>query len=453
MELYMEISKVVFAVLMMCFVALSYYLHFSEEGESKKSLLGLQICFFCVFHFLAYLILWVKLANIEILGMYGLELFFLLIYQYAFHILYPQSSRVFLNNICFLMVLGFVMVTRFNVDKGQKQFFFVFAGGILSLILPALMKKIRGLRKLPWLYGVVGIGVLLVLLLTGRTDYGANLAIELFRFSLQPAEFVKIIYVFFAASMLRDNKGFGNIVATSLIAAVHVLILVMAKDLGAAFIYFCTYVIMLSSATRNPLYVGCGIGAGGAASYGAYHIFSHVRDRVTVWLNPWSYIDNKGYQITQSLFAIGMGGWFGCGLFGGMPEKIPFVEKDFMFSAIAEEFGTIVAICLILICLNTVLCMIQAGKKLTEGFYRLLAIGFASVYGIQVFLTVAGGMNMIPITGVTLPLVSYGGSSAVSTLLGFAIVQGLNLIDEEKNGEKRKGKKSKTKAGGKAKKR
>lgn len=451
MELYIEISKIVFVVLMTCFVALSYYLLLIGDGERKRALLGLQVCFLLVFHLLSYLILWVKLENIEIVVMYGLELFFLLIYMYAFHILYPKSSRVFLNNICCFMVLGFVMVTRLNVDKGQKQFFFVFAGGILSLILPLLMKKIRGLRKLPWLYGIVGIVVLLGLLFMGKTDYGANLAIEIFGFSLQPAEFVKIIYVFFVAAMLRGNKKFGNIVVTSLIAAVHVIILVMATDLGAAFIYFCVYVIMLFSATRNPLYAGCGIGAGAAASYGAYHLFAHVQNRVTVWLDPWRYIDGKGYQITQSLFAIGMGGWFGCGLFGGMPEKIPFVEKDFMFSAIAEEFGAIFAIGLILLCLNTVLCMIWAGRKLVEGFYRLLAIGFASVYGIQVFLTIAGGMNMIPITGVTLPLVSYGGSSAVSTLLSFAIVQGLNLIDEENDGESRKGKKSKAGAKGKTK--
>jgi cell division protein FtsW len=201
---------------------------------------------------------------------------------------------------------------------------------------------------------------------------------------------------------------------------------------------------MLYSATGKPIYAGLGIGGGAAASYIAYQLFSHVKTRVVVWLDPWSYIDNEGYQITQSLFGIGMGSWLGSGLFDGMPEKIPFVEKDFMFSAIAEEFGVVFAIGVILLCLNTVLLMLQAGMKLSEPFYRLLAVGFASVYGIQVFLTIGGGMNLIPITGVTLPLVSYGGSSAVSTLLMFAIVQGLNLIDEVDTVEKRKRKKSKT---------
>jgi cell division protein FtsW len=429
----------------MCiFVLLSYYMASMEDAEKRKFPAAVQTVVLLLFHAAGYLILWIKLQNIEIAVMYVLEVFFLLIFMYAFHVLYPRSSQAFLNNICFFMALGFVMVTRLDMDKGQRQFLFLFAGGILSLILPWLMTRIRGLRKMSWLYAAAGIIALAVVVVFGRTDYGANLAVELGGFSLQPAEFVKIVYVFFIAAMLRENTGFKNIVITSFLAAVHVVILVLATDLGSAFIYFCAYVIMLYSATGKPIYAGLGIGGGAAASYIAYQLFSHVKTRVVVWLDPWSYIDNEGYQITQSLFGIGMGSWLGSGLFDGMPEKIPFVEKDFMFSAIAEEFGVVFAIGVILLCLNTVLLMLQAGMKLSEPFYRLLAVGFASVYGIQVFLTIGGGMNLIPITGVTLPLVSYGGSSAVSTLLMFAIVQGLNLIDEVDTVEKRKRKKSKT---------
>lgn len=440
---YAKLINLILMVLMVCFTGISYVLIMEKNKSSCKQLLYIQVGMLLVMHLLAYILLWKQTGNIEIAGMYGLELFFVLIYIYAFHVLYPNSSKVFLNNICCFMILGFIMVTRINVEKGQRQFFFAFAGGILSLVLPLLMKRMRGLRKLTWLYAVAGIGALLVVLICGNTEYGANLAIEFFGFSFQPSEFVKIIYVFFIASMLREKKNFGNIVLTAIVAAVHVLILVCATDLGSGFIYFAVFVIMVFSATRNPLYMGIGIGAGCGASYGAYYLFEHVRNRVLVWKDPFAYVDGKGYQITQSLFAIGMGSWIGCGLYGGMPEKIPFVEKDFMFAAVVEELGVVFGICLILLCLNTVLCMIAAGKKLQEGFYRLLAIGFASVYGVQVFLTVAGGMNMIPITGVTLPLVSYGGSSAVSTLLGFAIVQGLNLIDEEQAVGRKKRKKSK----------
>lgn len=445
MLVYAKFVNLILILLMVVITAFSYVLLADEKGNERKMLLRIQVIMILLLHFVSYLMLWSAEKNIEIAGMYGLELFFILIYIYAFHVLYPDSSRVFLNNICCFMVLGFVMVTRINLEKGQRQFFFVFAGGLLSLILPLLMKKLRGLRKLTWVYGAAGIVALLVVLLCGKTDYGANLAIEVLGFTFQPSEFVKIIYVFFVASVLRERKHFGNIVVAGIVAAAYVLILVGATDLGSAFIYFTVFVIMVYSATRNPLYMGLGIGAGGAAAYGAYHMFSHVRNRVMVWKDPFAYVDDKGYQITQSLFAIGMGSWVGCGLYGGLPEKIPFVEKDFMFAAIVEELGVVFGVCIILLCLNTALCMIHAGKKLQESFYRLLAIGFASVYAIQVFLTVAGGMNMIPITGVTLPLVSYGGSSAVSTMLMFALVQGLNLIDEDQDGGKKKRKKSTSK--------
>lgn len=429
--------KYIFPVLMFFVVLFSY------KTFEKKSVIKLQAVCIYLFHALAYARILYETRSLEILVMYVLELAFFLIFMYAFHVLYQGSSMTILNNECFFLVLGFIMITRLNMNKGQRQFVFAFAGGIVSLLIPWLMTKLRGLRKLSWLYGVAGIAALLAVFLLGETDYGANLALSLKYISIQPAEFVKLLYVFFIAAMLNKGTGFGNIVLTSFLAAIHVIVLVLSTDLGAAFIYFCVYVIMLYSATRNLFYVSLGAVGGAAASGAAYYLFSHVRSRVMVWLDPWAYIDDKGYQITQALFSVGMGSWFGRGLYKGMPEKIPFVEKDFMFSAFTEEFGVLCGIMLILLCLNMVLCILKAGMNLKEPFYRLLAVGFASVYGIQVFLTIAGGLNMIPITGVTLPLISYGGSSAVSTLMMIAVVQGLNLIDEDGSGAKKRRKKSK----------
>lgn len=443
LDLFIDVSRFAFTILMFFCVFLSYRAYAVTDEERKKSVIFVQASCILLIHLIAYLIIFFETKNIEIVIMYGLELFFIIIFMYAYHVLYPKSSMVFLNNICIFLVLGFTMITRINIYKGQRQFVFVFAGGLCSLVIPYLMTRIRGLRKLSWLYGAAGVIILLSVLILGETDYGANIALSVAGISIQPSEFIKIVYIFFAASMLNKNISFKNICITSVIAALHVIVLVLSTDLGSAFIYFCVYVLMLFSATRNPLYAGLGVGAGAAASCIAYNLFSHVKTRFKVWLNPWKYIDDKGYQIVESLFSIGMGSWFGSGLYKGMPEKIPFVEKDFMFSAIAEEFGTLFSICLIMLCLNTVLLMIKAGTSLNEPFYRLLAVGFASVYGIQVFLTIGGGMNIIPITGVTLPLVSYGGSSAVSTLMMFAVVQGLNLIDEVEPVESKRRKKSK----------
>ena len=184
-------------------------------------------------------------------------------------------------------------------------------------------------------------------------------------------------------------------------------------------------------ATGKSYFLLGGLIAGSGAAVVAYQLFYHVKVRVEAWLDPWSIIDNKGYQITQSLFAIGTGGLFGMGLYEGMPNSIPVVDQDFMFSAIAEEFGTIFSVCVILLSLVIFLIFIRTSFKSTDDFYRLVCGGFAVLYGFQLFLTVGGAIKMIPSTGVTYPLISYGGSSLMSTVFMFFIVQGVKINENE----------------------
>ena len=191
---------------------------------------------------------------------------------------------------------------------------------------------------------------------------------------------------------------------------------------------------MLFVATSNWLYLLTGILSGCGASVLAYTMFAHVRTRVAAFRNPWADIDNRGYQITQSLFAIGTGGWFGMGLYQGMPYKIPVVEKDFVFAAISEELGGIFALCVLLICLGCFLQFVMVAVRMQASFYKLIAFGLGIEYLTQVFLTVGGVIKFIPSTGVTLPLVSYGGSSILSTFILFGVIQGLYILkknDEE----------------------
>ena len=184
-------------------------------------------------------------------------------------------------------------------------------------------------------------------------------------------------------------------------------------------------------ATRNCLYLFAGLGAGSVAAVAAYYLFSHVRVRVQIWQDPFADYANKGYQVAQSLFSIAAGGWFGTGLYQGTPDNIPIVEQDFMFAAIAEELGGIFAICLILICMSCYIMFLNIAMRLSNRFYRLVALGLGTMYAVQVFLTIGGAMKFIPMTGVTLPLVSYGGSSMLSTVLMFAIIQGLYILRED----------------------
>jgi peptidoglycan glycosyltransferase len=154
---------------------------------------------------------------------------------------------------------------------------------------------------------------------------------------------------------------------------------------------------------------------------------------VLAWKNPFAFIDKEGYQITQSLFAIGTGGWFGMGLNRGLPTDIPVVESDFVFSAISEEMGGVVAICIILIFASCFVMFINIALKQEEVFFRLLAIGFSVMFAFQVILSIGGVIKFIPSTGVTLPLISMGGSSILSVVLMFMILQGVNLVGKSNN--------------------
>ena len=157
-----------------------------------------------------------------------------------------------------------------------------------------------------------------------------------------------------------------------------------------------------------------------------------MRVRVQVFLDPWSSIDGSGYQITQSLFAISFGGLFGAGLMQGMPSSIPFVESDFIFAAIIEEMGIIFGICLVLICLNIFTDFLLLASNYSNKFYRLYTFGTAITFIFQAFLTIGGEVKFIPLTGVTLPLVSYGGSSVLATFIMFGIVGAIFMLQEER---------------------
>ena len=191
--------------------------------------------------------------------------------------------------------------------------------------------------------------------------------------------------------------------------------------------------MMLYVATKDSRYLLAGFAAGALAAVAAYFLFSHVRVRVEIWQDPFQEYEGGGYQVAQALFAIGAGGWLGTGLFQGSPGAIPIVDQDFMFAAIAEELGGVFSICLILVCMSCFIMFVNIAMKLEKDFYRNVAFGLGCMYGVQVFLTVGGAMKMIPMTGVTLPLISTGGSSLLSTLISFAIIQGLYILrnDEE----------------------
>lgn len=362
---------------------------------------------------------------------YGAQVLFFMAYILLYRLFYPGSSRILANNVCMLLCVGFIILSRLSFGRAARQFIIVAVSGAAAWLIPMILGRVWQLSKIPWVYGLTGLGLLTAVYFVGDTSFGAQLSISAAGVSVQPSEFVKILFVLFVAAMFYRSTGFKQVLVTTAVAAAHVLILVASKDLGSGLIFFVTYLAILFAATSSWLYLGAGALSGCGAAVVAYRLFSHVRVRVSAWKNPWADIDNTGYQITQSLFAIGTGGWLGMGLYQGMPGKIPVVSKDFVFAAISEEMGAMFAVCVLLICLGCFLQFIMIACEMEAAFYRLTVFGLGIMYITQVFLAVGGTIKFIPSTGVTLPLISYGGSSVVSTLILFGVVQGVYVLKRE----------------------
>lgn len=440
-NLIVEVSRYLIILLIAIYTYYNFRFFSMKDEEGRNYTCGRQLVCMFMLHFLANLLIVLNTESEELILFYGMQVLFFICYIYLTRWLYRNVSRLLLNNVCMLLCTGFIILTRLNPEKAMRQFAIVAVSAVVTWIIPFIIDRVWQLVKIPWVYGILGLLLLAVVCVVGNTSFGAQLSLTIHGISVQPSEFVKISFVFFTATMLYRSTEFKQVVITTIVAAAHVLILVLSKDLGSALIYFVSYFMMLFVATSNWLYLGSGLFGGSFAAVIAYKLFAHVRRRVEAWRDPWADIDNKGYQVTQGLFAMGTGGWFGMGLYQGMPEKIPVVDKDFIFAAISEELGAIYAICLLLICVGCFLQFMIIATKLQAMFYKLIAFGLGTMYITQVFLTVGGVMKFIPSTGVTLPFVSYGGSSILATFILFNIVQGLYILkrnEEEEDAHEKK---------------
>lgn len=440
-----EFSKYIIVLLIALYTYESFAVFRYDNEERRNGIYIRQNFLMFAFHFICFLVICFETEDITYLFFYAFQQIILYAVAALYRMLYPKANRLIVNNMCILLCIGFVILTRLDLTKAVKQFVIVTASLVVALIIPFFVHKFRFLKNLKWIYAIVGIAALSVVMILGQTTYGSKLSYSIGGITFQPSEFVKVVFVFFVASALYLSSGFFEVFTTAVVAAAHVIALVISKDLGSALIFFIAYVLMVFVATQNYFYLIAGGAGGMAAAYIAYSVFAHVQVRVQAWKDPWSVIDTAGYQITQSLFAISSGDWFGLGLFEGTPESIPFVEADFIFSAIAEEFGIIFAVCLILICVSCFIMFMQTASCLRDKFYQLIAFGLGVTYIFQVFLTIGGGTKFIPLTGVTLPLISYGGSSVLTTLIMFAILEGLYIIRTEEDEQVRQSMRKKKK--------
>lgn len=429
-----ELSKYIIALLMVSYTLCSFAA-FILKLERKRSVYAVLCVLVFLTQFFMFASLTAQSEEMDYLFFYLFVQVLLLAVMVLSPAIYEKANLLLLSNMSMLIGTGLAIVSRLSFQKAIRQYVILLAAFAAALLIPWGLGRLKIWKKLTWAYGLAGVLALGIVLFMGEVTHGSKLSFSVSELTFQPSEFVKILFVFFLAGVLWEKGSFADVALSAVPAGVCVILLVLSKDLGGALIFFVGYVFVVFAATRNYLYLAAGAVGGSGAAYLAYRLFDHVRARVTAWINPWDYIDNKGYAITQSLFAIGSGSWFGMGLLRGNPTAIPYVEADFVFSAVCEELGCIFGVCLILVILCCFLNMMKIAACVRDRFYQLIVYGIGIMYIFQNFLTVGGGVKLIPLTGVTLPFISYGGSSGMTTMFMFFIVQGIYIRLQQEGGK------------------
>ena len=420
-----ETSNYLFVGIILFYVITNFVVFFFKNPEEHKHFYAFQFIISILFHAVGYITLFMRSEDLRYFFFFAFQEIIMIAIVMIYLTLYPSISRLLLNNMIFLLYVSFVILGRLAFENALRQFIFTIVLLVISLFVPVVYIKAKGWRNLPYLYCGIGILALGAVWLTGTVTHGSKLIVRIFGFAFQPSEFVKISMVFFMAALFSQRKNKLRYILGGLFMLVHIMILVLSKDLGSAGIYLVTFIFMLFISTKWPFVLPLGAGLSAAAFTFAYKEFPHVRIRVKTWLDPFSDVENTGWQLSQSLFAIGTGSWFGMGLFQGYPKSIPYVEEDFIFSAIGEEMGVLFSVLLILLYLFTALHILRYSYHVKSNFHQLLLAGFAICFAVQVFVTIGGGTRLIPLTGVTLPLISMGGSSLSATVIMFSIIQGI----------------------------
>lgn len=326
-----------------------------------------------------------------------------------------------------LMSIGIIMIYRIDPEAGIRQLMWLSIGILFFYISYFIIKYLKGLDKLIYLYVGGAYGLFLITFLLGKRTYGAINWINIAGISFQPAEITKLLLIFILACFYSHYEKFKEIKYSSyiLMGIVYSFIglLFLQRDLGMAAIFYGIFLILqfIYEEDRKLLILNILLIIVGAII--AYFVFAHVRVRVQIWLDPWRYIDDKGYQITQSLFAIAEGGFFGKGLGLGYPYFIPLAYNDFIFAAICEELGIFTGIGVIMLFLLLVYRGFKIGIGQTNTFYKILALGISSLFGIQSFIILGGVLKVIPLTGITLPFIAYGGTSILASFIALAVLQ------------------------------
>lgn len=358
----------------------------------------------------------------------------------------PQADGLLLPLAGLLNGLGYVFIARMNEDLAAAQATWSavgMAGFVTTLIL---IRRARNLERYRYSFAALGIALLLLpsVPFIGREINGARIWISVGPMSFQPGEAAKLALAAFLAGFLVDRRELLALSshrlgplhlpdprhsAPLLVAwGVSLLVMVNQKDLGSSLLFFTLFVVLVWVATGRASYLLLGLVLFAAGAFGAYQLFGHVQDRVQVWRNPWPVADDEGYQLVEAAFAMADGRLTGTGLGLGDSSRIPARETDFIFAVVGEELGLLGATAILLAYLLLVGSGLRIALQAEGTFEKLFATGLTTLLGFQAFVIIGGVIRVLPLTGVTLPFMSFGGSSLLANYVLLALL--VRMSDE-----------------------
>lgn len=350
----------------------------------------------------------------------------------------PKADRYLNLIVSMLFSIGAFEILRLDEASGFRQIIWISIGIVVFYLAIFIMTAMKNKFDKMFFLVLALIYILFIMtLVLGKTKYGARNWIRIGKIRFQPGEFIKILYIFLQAIYYKNYKRYASIKfgpeIFTLISYSFIMFFFLQKDLGSAVIIYGMMMFseFVFEKKKYIKYVNLALAV--VMSVVSYYLFSHVRIRVLSFINPWDYMDGIGLQITQSLFAISSGGFIGTGIGLGLPNTIPVATSDFIFAAICEEMGTLVGIGIIMLFIMLISRMFKISLKSNDTFYKALSFNSAVLFSIQSLLILGGVLKIIPLTGVTLPFVAYGGTSILASFIVLAMVQ-FSSIEGEVDG-------------------
>ncbi len=341
-------------------------------------------------------------------------------------------DELLLYCVYFLISLSMIIQYRLNESGSLRQLPILFASLAASLLVMWFVKiNVLCTSRYKWVAAALSLLLIVLVLFIGQTHGGAKNWIKIADMEIQPSEISRILYIiaiagFFTYDEYSGYKNQPQYLRATLFAVACVAVLVIEKDIGAAVIFtLVAYIMFFVSGAKKSTMIKWIIVFIIAALI-SYLAFKHVETRINAWYDPWISFENDGYQVAQGLMAIASGGLSGLGLYQGKPNMIPEYGTDYVFAVVCEEFGIIVGICVILIYFVLIFRGIKIALKSKSRFNMLMCLGIATLFAVQSFLIIGGVTKLIPVTGVTLPFLSRGGTSLLSSLIAVGILEGVN---------------------------